>query len=79
VSTVTSEVMPTIQPVQRSVAASSRALRRWMWNGRLTKTNDQAKLAKKVATGTSRGLRAIGVPVSRPRPRVSGRAGAASI
>lgn len=50
-----------------------------MWNGRLTKTNDQAKLAKKVATGTSRGLRAIGVPVSRPRPRVSGRAGAASI
>jgi len=51
VRTVTSEVMPTIQPVQWSVATSSTVLSARMWKGKLTKTNDHAKLPRNIASG----------------------------
>ena len=51
VATVTSDEMPRIQPVQRSVDTGSVVLRRWMWKGRLTNTNDHAKDPRNIASG----------------------------
>src|SRR5262249_50990280 len=53
VATVTSDVTPRIQPVHRSVLRGSQTLMCWMWNGRLTQTNDHENDPTKMADGSA--------------------------
>jgi hypothetical protein len=50
---VASGEIPRIQPVHRSVAVASQVEMRWTWNGRLTYTNDHAKVPKNIASGNT--------------------------